>query len=520
MKSPALPVALAWLLALGTIPIMATVAVPDETDVGAEAWRAYRGGELDRAERLLRAALARSSGDASLHFLLGLVLRDGSPARPDEAATAFRAALSLEPDRKNAVAALADVLLDFGHGDQAERFLRGRLRDHPDEAVTLRLLGAHLTRDDRAEEGFALLEHAATLDPRDPPTWLELGRARLRAGEAKAAVASLERARDLAPDSPGIRYNLAQAYLATERDDEGAAEMEAYDRLRGERADREQETRRVLRLHRGISLRRERLRSDPDRPAGDYADLVALHAEADTLAGARTFFRELAAEWPDLAAPLVGLALVARRDDPGAAWDLLREAREREPLSPGPLRVLSDLADTPERRQDLAGILGDLERRPDAPPDVPLLLGLMALDEGRLEEAEEALNRARTLLPDDPEMLMNLGVVYGRTGRHREAIVLFHQLVRLRPGDGEAWFNMALSEAQLGELDAARDHLRRALDAGPPRPRILNLLARILEFQGRRDEATAALKRSLELDPEQPRFREMLDRLLAGPDGP
>ena len=93
-------------------------------------------------------------------------------------------------------------------------------------------------------------------------------------------------------------------------------------------------------------------------------------------------------------------------------------------------------------------------------------------------------------------------------------------LVRLRPGDGEAWFNMALSEAQLGELDAARDHLQRALEAGPPRPRILNLLARILEFQGRRDEATAALKRSLELDPEQPRFREMLDRLLAGPDGP
>jgi tetratricopeptide (TPR) repeat protein len=489
--------------------------VGEPPDPVAEASRLHAAGELDRAEAVLRAALASASGDARLHHLLGLVLRDGSPARPSEAIAAFAAALELDASLAEAAAAQAQVLLDAGRAGEAERFLRARLADRPDEVASLHLLGGHLMRDGRAEEGEELLTRAARIDPLEPAIWLELGRGRLRSGNAEGALPALETAIRLAPAEPAAHYALGQAEAALGRSEAAATELQAYLRLEEERKRADQATAVTRRLHHAIALHHARLREQPDRAADEYSDLLALHAEAGSIGEARDFLEALAAARPDLAAPVVGLALAARRDDDVEAWDLLRRARETQPRSPEPLRVMSSMATSPERRAELGSILQSLDGKPGAPLELPLWLGLLALDENRLADAERELRRALEALPDDPEVALHLGVVYGVTGRHREAVAMFTRAVELQPDDSQAWFNLALSEAQLGEIGAAREHLGSSLAAGGDQPRVLNLLARILAHQGERQEAIALLERSLALEPDQAEFRKMLEDLRA-----
>lgn len=501
-------------------PALIGFAAAAAADPVAEAGRLYREGRLAEAETVLRDALEAGNDGAGLRFLLGLVLRDGTPSRPDEAITAFEAALRIDPDREDAAGALAGVLQDGGRTAEAETFLRSRIEAHPGEATSLRLLGAQLAREGRAEEGVPLLERAIRTAPEEPPTWLELGRARLRNGDMEGAVEALEEARRLAPDSPSIRYSLAQAYLAAGREAEGAAEMEAYAAAEEAWSRRDQEEVEAKRIAQAIADYESRIRANQDLPVYWYENLLTLHDMAGTLSEGRRFFEQLAAEHPDRAGPRVGLALLADREDRGRAWRMLVDAHYLDPTSGTPLQAMSRMSDTPGRRAELARMLAAVDAKPDPPPEIPFLRGLVALQDGRLDEAREQLERARLAQPGNLAVLLNLGVTYGRLGRSGEAAALFGELLEKDPGHQEARFNRALALASSGDLEGSAADLERLLANGFEDPRGLNLLARIREAQGRREEAVGLLERSLAADPDQPAFREMLQRLRSPAEGP
>jgi tetratricopeptide (TPR) repeat protein len=507
--------------ALGLLASLAVAALAlAAPDPAVEAGRLYRDGRLAEAETLLRAALDSGPDRADLRFLLGLVQRDGTPARLEEAAASFRAALRLEPAREDAAGALGEVLLGAGKTEEAEEFLRARIDAYPDEAVTLRLLGAYLAGAGHADEGLALLERAIRVTPEDPHAWLELGRARMRNGDVEGAVEALEEARRLAPDFPSIRYSLAQAYLASGREAEGSAEMEAYTAAEEAWSRRDQEQVEAKRIAQAIADYQSRIRANQDLPVYWYENLLTLHDMAGTLADGRRFFEQLAAEHPDRAGPRVGLALLADREDRGRAWRMLLDAHYLDPTSGTPLQAMSRMSDTAGRRAELARLLAVVDARPDAPREIAFLRGLVALQDGRLDEAREQMERARLAQPENLAVLLNLGVTYGRLGRNEEAATLFGEVLETDPGHQEARFNRALALASRGDLEASAADLEHLLANGFEEPRGLNLLARIRDAQGRREEAVGLLERSLAADPDQPAFREMLQRLRSPAEGP
>jgi tetratricopeptide (TPR) repeat protein len=63
-------------------------------------------------------------------------------------------------------------------------------------------------------------ENAVALSPNDPDLWLELGRARDRAGDAEGAEAALRRALALAPNYARTRWSLGNSLLRQNRTDE------------------------------------------------------------------------------------------------------------------------------------------------------------------------------------------------------------------------------------------------------------------------------------------------------------
>ncbi|MEM9070364.1 MAG: tetratricopeptide repeat protein [Myxococcota bacterium] len=164
-------------------------------------------------------------------------------------------------------------------------------------------------------------------------------------------------------------------------------------------------------------------------------------------------------------------------------------------------------------------------------------LAARAVEIGRLDLAEAALERARRSYPQDTAIGQDLAAVFVAQGRPRRAVRLLHELLQIRPGDHDLRVDLAGSllatgrgsealhlyaeladegedadifrhtEAalQLGEPALAEQSVRRAA----PSPAQSTLLGLALLAQGRREEAKAALR----LAPDETRARQALQAL-------
>lgn len=135
-------------------------------------------------------------------------------------------------------------------------------------------------------------------------------------------------------------------------------------------------------------------------------------------------------------------------------------------------------------------------------PDLHLNLGILYQKTGRPEEAVRELSRAMELDAGSPEAHFNLGVSYGLLGRFDEGIEALEEALRLRPDYGEARYNLGVLLRRRGDLDAALDVLAAALEERPGAPEVHREIGLVYRRQGRLDDAAAELRRALEIDPE------------------
>ena len=84
---------------------------------------------------------------------------------------------------------------------------------------------------------------------------------------------------------------------------------------------------------------------------------------------------------------------------------------------------------------------------------------------GRRDEAAEAYRTAARLAPRDPDPVNGLGVLAVEAGDLERAASLFGQVLERHPEYSEASLNLAFVEARQGQADAARQRLRRLLQA-------------------------------------------------------
>ena len=76
-------------------------------------------------------------------------------------------------------------------------------------------------------------------------------------------------------------------------------------------------------------------------------------------------------------------------------------------------------------------------------------------------------NKALALKPGNAETDNNLGTVYFRTKRYKEAAAAFKEAIRLKPDYGEAHFNLALTYIALNDRKAALDQYNRLKKVDP-----------------------------------------------------
>lgn len=124
-----------------------------------------------------------------------------------------------------------------------------------------------------------------------------------------------------------------------------------------------------------------------------------------------------------------------------------------------------------------------------------LALGLVA--SGENQPALQALQKAISLDPKDPNLQSALGVVYDRLERADLAAPAYEAALKLAPEDAIILSNYGLSIAMTGDLKKAEDMLRRANQSPLAPPQARQNLALVVGLQGRFEESERLATRDL-----------------------
>ena len=130
-------------------------------------------------------------------------------------------------------------------------------------------------------------------------------------------------------------------------------------------------------------------------------------------------------------------------------------------------------------------------------------LALSVRQAGHPEAALQVLEHARSKLPDEPQLLFELGSEALEVHALREgseALALAH---KLRPDDLDILYMLARVEIEQQHLPAAESHIRTYLAAKPNDATAHFGLGHILAMQQRADEARSEFQRSITLQPVQ-----------------
>ena len=124
-------------------------------------------------------------------------------------------------------------------------------------------------------------------------------------------------------------------------------------------------------------------------------------------------------------------------------------------------------------------------------------LGIIATEEADLVQAEYLFKKADRILPNNPEILNNLGFVLCLADKCQEAIAYYHLALQIDPRFKKALDNYALLQARLGHYDLAYEAFVKVSSEAEAN----NNLGYIAMMKGDYDLANNYLQEAIKLSP-------------------
>ena len=126
----------------------------------------------------------------------------------------------------------------------------------------------------------------------------------------------------------------------------------------------------------------------------------------------------------------------------------------------------------------------------------------MALERmGHLHKALVTYERAHQLDPEDPELLINLGLTAWNLKLIDGAARMFQLYIEARPDSPLGYNNLGSVQCDLGQPDIAIETLRAAIMRMPAETILWNSLATVLAEEGRADESLVFYNEAIRLEP-------------------
>lgn len=479
-------------------------------------------GDFYRMESIYRGRLAAAPGDLPTRLALARLMM--SAQRFDEARGLYLDLLVRGAPPGEIRPALARVAWEAGDLEECLRSADLALRHDPDDAASLALAGRALLRLGRAEQARDRYVRLAGLPGSEAAGLVGLARADLALGEAGQARRWLERAVRAAPEDPEARFLLAGEDKAGGQ--EFAASLTRPGALSPARlAAWAQVYREHGLMPQAAGCYRAALAADPDYyPARlGLAETLGMAKQYDE---ANRLLAGLTADFPGASKPLLTRARVlawSRRydealeqyaalgrlnpDDPvpqkeaarTAAWgkDMAEARRLYEGMRRPPVDLLLSrrLAAAPPLRA--GGRLGEaLERLESDPGRGRGFDGYEAVERALADQAGTPPLRARqrverALAEFRPRYLIQKESWLEERGKDRLwdkrfllAMEDYQDLTALRPGNQEAWFDLAQARCALGLCDREAAAYTQLLRLDPQH----NLAGLALDRQRRRSK--------------------------------
>jgi len=136
-----------------------------------------------------------------------------------------------------------------------------------------------------------------------------------------------------------------------------------------------------------------------------------------------------------------------------------------------------------------------LELLPDD-SDAWFSLGVLLSSQGRSDDSLAAYKKALATNADDHELCYNVGVQLGDRGQLEAEIQMYRQALAIKPDFGQAWSNLGVALASSGNLDAAEEPFTNACTHQPELRNNWINLARLHMAKGSKDLAQQAMQRA------------------------
>ena len=134
--------------------------------------------------------------------------------------------------------------------------------------------------------------------------------------------------------------------------------------------------------------------------------------------------------------------------------------------------------------------------------DALQLLGVIAHQMGRHDEAVELIGQAIKQDGQNPVYFSNLGVVLKAQGKLDEAMSAYRQAIHLNSNYAEAYSNLGYGLWDQGKLDEAVAACRQAIRSNPNLAEAHSNLGIALKGQGKLNEAVAACSQAIRIKPD------------------
>jgi tetratricopeptide (TPR) repeat protein len=140
-------------------------------------------------------------------------------------------------------------------------------------------------------------------------------------------------------------------------------------------------------------------------------------------------------------------------------------------------------------------------------------LGIIAMNTGRLEEAENIFNVAKRLGPSDGKCFCGLAVLYQQQGRFDEAFDMYLRSLELNSDNFTALLGLFQLSCHTGSFSRVIHYLNLYLDSHPGDIAVMFCLATLYHRQGDLDRADELLRNILVLDPANKDAADLLEEV-------
>jgi len=377
----------------------------------------------------------------------------------------YRHALEINSKNSWAYHHMGEALAKLGQFDEAVTAYRHAIELKSDVSWTYHHLGDALVQQQKWEESATAFRQGIELNSEHFGTYVGLGNSLAKLGQLDEAIAAYRRATELNPDANWIHHALVNALQQRTQSDLAEA-IASYHHIIEINPD-------------NVEAYQNLLQVQPDN-SETWLQLAQAFVRQEQIEEAITAYRRVVALNPSSDEAYHELGSVLAREE---KWEEAIAAYQRV------IELSPELAQTYYLLGEAEVQVGEIEKAIVSYRHA----GELLVKQGKIDEAIAAFQQLVLQKPTAPEYL-NLGMLFLQQHRLEEALNCHQKALEIQPEQADAYSNLATLLIQKGCLNEVIACYHKVFDRHPSSAGIYHRLSTILAQQGFIDEGIACFR--------------------------